>query len=199
MIQEAKTSTDPDTVRTLIRTRRAIYPKSFTQEPISDEEIWELLEDANWAPTHKKTEPWRFKVFRGAARERLAVYLADHYKASTPKDLFSELKYEKIYSKPIQSACVIAICMVRDPRERLPEWEELAAVSCAVQNIWLSGAARGIGMYWSSPSAIIKARGFLGLMEGERCLGLLYMGRFNEAPANPSRGPIQDKVEWLTE
>lgn len=193
------TTYDPDAVSALIRNRRAVYPKAFTGEPITDEEIWQLLEDANWAPTHKKTEPWRFKVYRDKGRERLSTYLAEQYRASTPNDLFSDVKYEKIYSKPLQSSCVVVICMQRDPKERLPEWEELAAVSCAVQNIWLSGTARGIGMYWSSPSAIIKATEFLGLNEGERCLGLLYMGKTNPEPSSMSREPIASKVEWVSE
>ena len=199
MTNEISKICSPEAVSALIRARRAIYPRSFTGVPVTDEEIWALLEDANWAPTHKKTEPWRFKVFRGDARKRLAEYLADHYKASTPSDLYSDLKYEKIGAKPMQSSCVIAICMQRDPDERLPEWEELAAVSCAVQNLWLSGTARGIGMYWSSPSAIIKAREFLGLASGERCLGLLYLGKFEHQPTNVSREPIAGKVEWLSE
>lgn len=193
------TTCPPEVVSELIRNRRAIYPRSFNGEEITDAEIWALLEDANWAPTHKKTEPWRFKVFRGEARQRLADYLTSHYTASTPGELYSELKFNKIAAKPLQSSCVIAICMQRDPKERLPEWEEVAAVACAVQNIWLSGTARGIGMYWSSPSAIIKATGFLGLAEGERCLGLLYMGKFDPGPARSVRTPITDKVEWLSE
>ena len=41
--------------------------------------------------------------------------------------------------------------MQRDPGERIPEWEELASVACAVQNMWLSATSYGIGAYWSSP------------------------------------------------
>ncbi len=34
---------------------------------VSQEEVTQLLEAANWAPTHGKTEPWRFAVL--ASRE----------------------------------------------------------------------------------------------------------------------------------
>lgn len=40
---------------------------------------------------------------------------------------------------------MIAICMKRraSPHKEMPEWEELCAVACAVQNMWLSMTAHG--------------------------------------------------------
>lgn len=179
-----------------IRSRRAVYPHMYSDAPIADEEIWEVLESANWAPTHKKTEPWRFRVFRDAARVRLADFLAARYKEMTPAKVFSEIKHHKTYEKVMQSQCVIAICMRRDPQKRLPEWEELAAVACAVQNMWLSCTARGIGAYWSTPASILQAPSILELAPHERCYGLFYMGRTDaEIPAQ-TRGAIADKVVW---
>ncbi|MCB0586246.1 MAG: nitroreductase, partial [Phaeodactylibacter sp.] len=145
----------------LIRSRRAIFPNTYTEEPIPDEVIKEILENANWAPTHKRTEPWRFKVFRGEARRRLGEYLARWYKENTPSDKYLDRKYDKALNNPQRSSCVIAICMQRDPEERVPEWEELASVASAVQNMWLSCTAYGIGCYWSSPRSILEADEFL--------------------------------------
>ena len=182
----------------LIRRRRSVFPQTYTDELIPDEVIKEVLENANWAPTHKLTEPWRFKVFRGEALQRLALYLAQWYKAHTPADQFSEKKYAKTLNKPQRSSCVIAICMQRDPQERVPEWEELAAVASAVQNMWLSCTAYNIGCYWSSPRSILEADEFLDPKEGERCLGLFYMG-YHTMPVIPGkRQPIEEKVEWIT-
>ena len=183
----------------LIRRRRAIFPNTYTDEPIPDEVIAEILENANWAPTHKRTEPWRFKVFRGKALPRLGHYLAQWYKENTPAGQFLERKYDKALNNPQRSSCVIAICMQRDPQERIPEWEELAAVACAVQNIWLSCTAYGIGCYWSSPQSILEADEFLGLKKGERCLGLFYMGYHNMPAVPGKRQPVEEKVEWVRE
>ena len=41
--------------------------------------------------------------------------------------------------------------MNRDKQNRLPEWEEIAAVSMAVQNMWLTCYANNIGCYLSTP------------------------------------------------
>ena len=181
----------------IIRSRRSIFPPSFIEKEIPQAVLLEILENANWAPTHKLTEPWRFKVFRGPGLQRLSQYLGDWYQSNTPPEKYSEKKYEKTIKKPLQSGCVIAICMMRDEQQRLPEWEELAAVACAVQNIWLTCTAHQIGGYWSSPRSIIEARDFLALQENEHCYGLFYMGYHNMPSLPGKRQPIEEKVEWV--
>ena len=54
----------------LIKTRRSIFPEQFNSKEIDDGTIDILLESANWAPTYKKTEPWRFKIIRGDTKIR---------------------------------------------------------------------------------------------------------------------------------
>lgn len=186
----------------IIRSRRAIFPHSYTNEKIPNALIEEFLENANHAPTHRLTEPWRFKIITGEKLGDLGDLLATLYKEKTEQDEnsgFSEMKYEKTAQKPRLSSHVIAICMKRDPQERVPEWEEIAATAMAVQNIWLSASAYEIGSYWSSPSTIKTAacRAFLNLGEGERCLGFLFMGYHQLPIQDANRTPIQEKTEWL--
>lgn len=189
----------PTSVSELIRKRRSIFPKTYNDKPISKEIIDEVLENANWAPTHKFTEPWRFRVITGKGLERLANYLSTFYKNNTPEESFSERKYNKLKTKPMQAACIIAICMKRDEEERIPEWEEIASVACAVQNMYLTCTAHNIGCYWSTPKVALQANEFLGLREGERCLGLFYMGHHDLPEMPGKRNPIGEKVEWITE
>ena len=87
--------------------------------------------------------------------------------------------------------------MQRDPKESLPEWEEIAATSMAVQNMWLCCTEMGIGCYWSSPGLIKYMGEFIELADGEQCLGFLYMGRYEEEISVVERKPIQDKVVWF--
>ncbi len=46
--------------------RRSVFPPAFIDEPVKDEEIEVILRAANWAPTHKLTEPWRFVILLGS-------------------------------------------------------------------------------------------------------------------------------------
>ena len=43
-----------------IRTRRTV--KAFTPEPVPRDVLAELFELARWAPNHRLTAPWRFRV-----------------------------------------------------------------------------------------------------------------------------------------
>ena len=186
-----------DILNKLIEKRRAIFPATYIKKPISKVIIQQILDNANWAPTHKFTEPWRFKIFRGEALASLGSDMAKTYKTHTPTEKFKEKKFEKIQKKTLQCDCIIAICMQRQ-EESLPEWEEIAAVACAVQNMWLTCTAYDIGCYWSSPIAIIEnAKEFLNLNEGERCLGFFYMGYHEMPETKGKRTSIEDKIEWI--
>ena len=194
-----KMNITPSQVSELIRKRRSVFPKTYNGKPISREVVGEILENANWAPNHKKTEPWRFKVITGQGLVRLGGFLSSHYKKTMPPEKFSEVKFNKLKNNPPKAACIIAICMKRDPEERLPEWEEMAAVACAVQNMYLTCTAHGIGCFWSTPRPALEAGEFLGLKEGERCLGLFYMGHHDLPDLPRERKPVSEKTAWITE
>ena len=59
----------------------------------------------------------------------------------------------------------------------VPEWEEIAATSMAVQNMYLTCTANNIGCYWSSPKIVEKLTESLKIEENQQCLGLFYMGK----------------------
>lgn len=179
----------------LIKKRRSIFPLQFNDKPIQKKDVEKILEAANWAPTHKKTEPWRFKVVQGGSKEKLGLFLSKKYQEIEKRP--KQIKIKKLYNNPIQSAVVIAICMQRDLDESVPEWEEIAAVAMAVQNIWLCCTELGIGCYWSSPGLIKYMDEFFDLAKGEKCLGFLYMGYFEGEIPEATRKPIADKVVWL--
>lgn len=185
-------------INQLIKSRRAVFPHQYDiDKTISKVVIQQILENANWAPTHRRTEPWRFQVFQGESKTKLGEFLANWYKENTATKLFSAKKYEKTLKKAAQSSCLIAICMQRDPEESVPEWEEIAAVACAVQNMWLTCTSMGIGSYWSTPKSIKDFNKFSDLEEGESCLGFFYMGYKAKEGPDGSRRPIEQKVKWF--
>jgi len=186
----------PEQVNELIKKRRSIFPKSYIKKPIPKEIIEQILENANWAPTHKLTEPWRFKIFRGDALMQLGIKLSEVYQANTPAEKFSEMKFKKTQKKALQSDTMIAICMQRDPKESIPEWEEIAAVGAAVQNMYLTCTAYDIGCYWSSPGTVKYLSEYLGLKKGEKCLGFLYLGYHEMPEIKGMRRSISEKIEW---
>lgn len=152
-----------------------MYPKDYTGEEISQEILDEILSSAQFAPNHKKTKPWRFRIFRGEEKQQLAKEIQKIYKEMTPEHLFLEKKYLDFAEKIAKTDTVVTISV--NFSGLLPEWEEIAATSMAVQNMYLTCTANQIGCYWSSHTVINHLGEFLNLEENQRCLGLFYLGK----------------------
>lgn len=185
------------TIQEMIRQRRSVFPKMFIDRPIEKAVLEEVLELANFAPTHALTEPWRFVVITGDAKEKVYDHLATTYTSKTPVEKQSETKLKNFKTNTEKAGAIIAIVRQRDPEERVPEWEETASVAMAVQNMWLALAAYDLGGFWSSPGLITGQPAFLNLKEGETCLGVFYLG-YHQAPELPAkRTPMSEKVRWM--
>jgi nitroreductase len=182
----------------LIRSRRSVYPFQYTGEKVSDNIILEALENANHAPNHGKTEPWRFIVFKEKALNELAEFQANHYKRVTEQGLFKDDKYQKFFDKAGLTSHVIAIVHHRKEPNKIPVNEELEAIGCAVQNIHLTISASGNGGYWSTGGGVYTKEldQYLGLDENENCVGLFFVGVPKTEPRPINRGPIEEKIRW---
>ena len=186
-------------VRDLIKDRRTIYPTQYSDREIHKEILEELLNNAIWAPTHGKSQPWRFKVYRKDSRNILSKLLISEYRTFVKEDDRKKAKELKMERRPLQSSAVIAIWMERPEEERITELDELFACACAIQNILLSATAHGIGSFWSTPK-FIHTEGFrqrYGLKEKDRMLGFVYLGYPKEDWPKGQRKPIEYLTEWF--
>ncbi|MFK7926487.1 MAG: nitroreductase, partial [Bacteroidia bacterium] len=185
------------------RQRRSIFPPQYSDEVIPRKQIELLLENAHWAPSHGRTEPWFFKVFHGDALGRLGQVHAELYREHMAEDKFKPAKYEKLKLRSTECSHVIAICMKRGHKAKIPVIEEVEAVACAVENLWLTATALGIGGYWSSGGMTYhqSMKDFLGLGEEDQCLGFFMLGMPKEGawPTGKRENDWQDKVEWISE
>lgn len=158
----------------IIEERRSVFPKDYSEKPIPESIIDEILSAAVLAPNHKKTRPWRFKIFRNEDKNALGEELQSIYKTITPPQIFLEKKYQDIGYKVSKANAVISI--VCEFSGLVPEWEEIAATAMAVQNMYLTCTANRVGCYWSSPAMVNHLRTSLKIEENQKCLGLFYMG-----------------------
>ncbi|WP_347840221.1 nitroreductase [uncultured Draconibacterium sp.] len=180
-----------------IKNRRATPPRLFSKKALSKTSIEALLESANWAPNHKKTEPWRFKVYEAEAKAKLAVgarnILLHKQQEGYPVALE---KIEKFASTLERVPVVIAVILQRDTAERIPEWEEVAAVSMAVQNMWLTATELNLAAFWATPAFTELFDELLELGEHQKSLGFFYAGEVMMDYPSPGRGDLDKKVEW---
>ena len=189
---------DTNSINQLFRNRRSTFPKQFVPgKKIPDEIVRQILENATWAPTHGHTEPWHFVVFTEDGLKKLGDFQGEIYKKEATD--FKEEKYRKMKEQPLVASHLIAICMKRTENTRIPEIEEIAAVACAVENIYLSLDSYGIGGYWTTGGVTYSenAKPFFGLKPADKLLGFFYLG-YVAVPSPPGkRKPIEEKTEWI--
>lgn len=149
----------PSAFNTLARSRRSVFPDQFDAgKKVDDAIIREILMNATWAPNHGKTEPWHFTVFSGEGLKKLADFQSNLYKELSG-DGFKEMTFAKMQQNPLKASHIIAIGMKRSSLKSIPEIEDIEAVACAVQNIYLSVTAYGLGGYWTTGGITYKRRG----------------------------------------
>ncbi len=184
----------------LIHDRRTIQPKDYTAREVQRDIIERVVQNAVWAPNHGMTQPWRFTVFTGDARQRLSTFLGEEYTRFTPPEKFLPKKFANHTERPLQSTVAIALGMARDPKEKISELEEMFAMACAVQNMYLTCTAYGLGAFWSTGAATTSEAmvRFLGLSEKDRCLGVFYMGYPAVEWPKGYRKPWVEFVKWET-
>jgi nitroreductase len=183
----------------LARSRRSTFPDQFDAgKKIDDEIIHEILTNATWAPNHGREEPWHFTVFSGDGLQKLADFQSGLYKETTP-DNFKEITYNKLQQQPLKASHIIAIGMKKSANKNIPEVEDIAAVACAVQNIYLSVTAYGLGGYWTTGGITYRpqAKSFFGLGENDKLLGFFYIGHIAIPSTGAIRKPVEEKVKWV--
>ena len=68
-----------DFINNIIKNRRSVFPSQYNDSDVSNEIIQDLLNNANMAPTHRLTQPWRFKVLQKKAKNKLGDFLSELY------------------------------------------------------------------------------------------------------------------------
>jgi nitroreductase len=189
----------PGIFNQLARSRRSVFPDQFEAgKKVDDAIIKEILTNAIWAPNHGREEPWQFTVFTGEGLKRLADFQSELYKQTTP-DNFKEITYNKLRQQPLKASHIISIGMKKSTNKNIPEVEDIAAVACAVQNIYLSITAYGLGGYWTTGGITYRpqAKSFFGLGEQDKLLGFFYIGHIAIPSTGANRLPLDEKVKWI--
>jgi len=191
--------TDNDDRLSLLRNRRSMTKSR--PDPVPRELVESVIEAATWAPNHRRTEPWRFVVVTGEARERLGEIMAEAMvaragAASIPMD---PEKLEKERLKPLRAPVVIAVAAVPDPDPRTVEIEEIAATAAGIQNMLLAAQSLGLGAMWRTGDAASDpaVKRFLGLPDDAHLLAFFYLGYPEIVPPLTRNGNARSKTVWM--
>ena len=184
----------------LIKLRRNVKPQFFSGELVDDQEVKAILESANWAPTHGYTEPWRFVVFSGESKLKLAEFQSNIYKSKTNSESFEQIKYDKLLKTPDLASHIIAVVVHNSVGTKIPLLEEIVATSCAVQNLLLSAAEKEVAVHWTSGGMTYadEMKFFLGFENKDAVLGFLYLGKSENRINKEGKrlSTIESKTTW---
>jgi len=182
-----------------IATRRSFGLKDVSLEPINLELVALMLDAANWAPSHGKTEPWRFAVYSGDARRIIGDAFATAFHILNSDQPVNSPGAEAQRDRVWQAPVWIALGMQPDPK--MPEWEELIAFGSAVQNMHLMAGALGLAGKWTSGACALHpyVADVVGFAPTTKLFGFFYVGRPATAWPQGRRRSLAAKVRWISE
>ena len=163
----------------VIRSRRSI--RAFTNEPVPERLLEELVDLANWAPSAGKLQARDFIVVREPATKRALALAADQVELS-------------------QAAVDIVVCTnasrIGKYGDRGRQLFAIQDAAAATENLLLAAHERGLGAVWMGSFDEDAVRGLLGLPDSVRPVALLALGWPAEHPAPPERLPQSKVLHW---
>ena len=183
-----------------IRSRRSIG--KVRDEAPPRELIERLLAAAIEAPNHYETEPWRFIVLAGKAREefgdRLAEALRRRLAGADVKNLDGLLLAER--AKPLRAPVLIIVATKRSPQKNVVPIEEIEATAAAVENMLLTATALGLAAHWRTGDGAYDpyVKQWFGLDPEDHVAAVVYLGYPDperDTPRTRSRS-FTNKTEW---
>jgi nitroreductase len=155
-----------------IYTRRSI--RRYTEQPVEQGELMEIIKAGTWAPSGLNNQPWRFVIVRSReARSKLAEFT----------------KYRSV----IESAPA-CIAVFIDREAMYNTLKDHQAMGACIQNMLLAAHALGLGAVWLGE--ILKnaesVRQFLELPQEMELMAVVAIGHPGAGKRESQRRNISD-------
>ncbi len=188
-----------ETFKAIVTKRRTVKPAQMNGQIIPEQDIKDIIATADWAPTHGRTEPWRFFVLTGENLEKFCEHHAELYWANADEAKRTENTRNSLKKMSEKASHLIITVMRRTPETKIIVEEEYAAVAAATENMLLAATAKGIASFWSTGGMTHHPamKMYLGLTENDLVLGLIYLGYTDEQKEGTRKIPLEDKIIWV--
>ncbi|MBA3449268.1 MAG: nitroreductase [Pseudaminobacter sp.] len=154
----------------------------------TEDEIATLIAVASHVPDHGRLAPWRFILYRGAARERIGERLAEL--AGKREGPLTEGRRNQEIARFARAPLVIGVISSPKENPKIPQWEMFLSAGAAAMSLVLAANALGYGANWITNwySDVEEGRRLLGLAPHERVAGFVHIGSY-EGPAQERPRP----------
>lgn len=158
-----------------IHTRRSV--RHFTAEPVTPEEVEEILRAGAWAPSGLNNQPWRFAVVRDAEVRRGLAALT---------------KYRHVVE-----GAPVSLVVFCDRNAMYNDTKDHQSIGACLQNMLLAAHARGLGAVWLGEilRSAVQVRELLGLPQNLELMAVVAVGRPAAAPLH--RGDRKELAELV--
>ncbi|WP_459477550.1 nitroreductase family protein [Clostridium saccharoperbutylacetonicum] len=171
-----------------IEMRRSI--RKYSDKPVEDNQIRELLESARLAPSGNNTQPWNYIIVK-SEKMRQKVVEASH-------------NQKWMLTAPVFIVCVADIrCRIKEEDiyldDNSPE-DELKRIirdtSISVGYILLEANNLGLGVCWVAEFTQEEIRPVLNIPTDKYVVGVITVGYPNENPKARPRRKIEDMIHY---
>ena len=167
--------------------RRSVSANSLGEPGPNEAQLRLILTAAARVPDHKKLVPWRFVLFQGEARTLFGNILAEACRRAEADP--GQFRLENEAKRFLRAPLVIAVISRVRENPAAPEWEQILSVGASCQNLLTAATALGFGAQWITEWYAYNddIRAVLGLGDGERVAGFVYIGTAKETPEERER------------
>ncbi len=169
----------------VIENRRSI--RAYTDEPVTDDALAQILEAGRQAPSGNNTQPWHFIVIR-SAEQRAAVARVSH-----------DQKW--MNSAPVFIACVGDVrCRIPeydgsplDEHSELPQLKKLLVdMGIGIEHLVLEAENQGLGTCWVAWFTQAEIQPVLGVPAGCYVVAVITLGHPVSRPEPRRRRPMAE-------
>ena len=180
-----------------LRSRRSV--SALTDAVPSREMVERIIEAAVWAPNHHLTEPWRFHVLAGDARQAMGDAIGDTLTRDLDMSEPVNMAEARSARVKLSRAPVVIVVSQEGNLDPVGDLEDYAACCCATQNLLLAAHAEGLASKWrtGAMASYPAAREYLGLGEHDRIVAFVYLGYPSVSAPPDRRARKAPRVRWL--
>jgi nitroreductase len=178
----------------LLALRRSTLAREMIEPGPSSDEIDDLIRISARVPDHGKLGPWRFIVFEGDARARFGEELAKVFKQDEPGADKERVSFER--ERLTRAPVVICVVSKVIPHPKAPKWEQVLCAGATCQTMLIGASAMGYGAQWITEWYAYhkEVDAALGLGEGEKVAGFIYLGTAKSEPTERRRASYKDRI-----
>ena len=188
--------------------RRSI--RKFSDKPVSQKDIVDILESGIKAPSSKNRQPWKYIVIQGNAKaEMLKVFRQginreENEKALLPqsKQHIAAAKYTIAVMEEAPTIIFVMNSLGKDilseltPEEHIYEICNIQSISASIQNMLLAATEKGIGSLWICDIYFAYQELCKWLNSDGQLIAAIAFGYPNESPQARPRKKLDHIVEW---